>query len=155
MKARDEELQNLRTSGNVRRQHRHEKLLPLLPHYGDHLTPAALLSVNTGLRRGEVLKLRWTSIDFNRRLLTVEGRNAKNRQTRHVPLNEEAVNTLRLWREQSGPGAHAVGHRLSICPDIPTVFLFLSRCPQTGRSHFKTVSANELEFRHFKRESHE
>jgi integrase len=58
---------------------------------------------NTGLRRGEVLKLRWTSIDFNRRLLTVEGRNAKNRQTRHVPLNEEAVNTLRLWREQSGP----------------------------------------------------
>jgi integrase len=61
---------------------------------------------NTGLRRGEVLKLRWTSIDFNRRLLTVEGRNAKNRQTRHVPLNEEAVKTLRLWLEQSGPGAH-------------------------------------------------
>jgi len=26
-------------------------------------------------------------------------------QTRHVPLNEEAVNTLRRWREQSGPGA--------------------------------------------------
>jgi integrase len=62
--------------------------------------------MNTGLRRGEVLKLRWTSIDFNRRLLTVEGPNAKNRQTRHVPLNEEAVNTLRRWREQSGPGAH-------------------------------------------------
>jgi integrase len=102
---RDAELQNLRTSGNVRRQHRHEKLLSLLPHFGDHLTPAVLLSMNTGLRRGEVLKLRWTSVDFNRRLLTVEGRNAKNRQTRHVPLNEEAVNTLRRWREQSGPGA--------------------------------------------------
>jgi hypothetical protein len=44
MKARDVELQNLRTSGNARRQHRHEKLLPLLPHFGDHLTPAVLLS---------------------------------------------------------------------------------------------------------------
>jgi integrase len=55
--------------------------------------------------RGEVLELRWTSVDLNRRLLTVEGRNAKNRQTRHAPLNEEAVNTLRRWREQSGPGA--------------------------------------------------
>ncbi|HTC52719.1 MAG TPA: site-specific integrase [Steroidobacteraceae bacterium] len=72
---------------------------------GDHLTPAVLLSLNTGLRRGEVLKLRWSSVDFNRRLLTVEGRNAKNRQTRHVPLNEEAMNVLRRWREQSGGSA--------------------------------------------------
>lgn len=102
--ARDEELPNLRTSGNSRRQHRHEKSLPLLPHFGDHLTPAVLLSMNTGLRRGEVLKLRWSFVDFDRRLLTVEGRNAKNRQTRHVPLNEEAVSALRRWREQSGPG---------------------------------------------------
>jgi integrase len=58
--------------------------------------------MNTGLRRGEVLKLRWGSVDLNRRLITVEGRNAKNRQTRHVPLNEEAMNVLRCWREQSG-----------------------------------------------------
>lgn len=62
--------------------------------------------MNTGLRRGEVLKLRWSYVDFNRRILTVEGRNAKNQQTRHVSLNEEAINTLRHWREQSGPGAH-------------------------------------------------
>ena len=62
--------------------------------------------MNTGLRRrGEVVKLRWGSVDFNRRLLTVEGRNAKNRQTRHVPLNDEAVSVLRRWREQSGTGA--------------------------------------------------
>jgi len=60
--------------------------------------------MNTGLRRGEVLKLRWTCVDFERRLLTVEGRNAKNRQTRHVPLNEEAMSALRRWREQSGSG---------------------------------------------------
>jgi integrase-like protein len=98
---RDVELRNLRTSGNLRRQHRHEKLLSLLPHFGDHLTPAVLLSMNTGLRRGEVLKLRWTSVDFNRRLLTVEGGNAKNRQTRHVPLNEEAVSVSRLNRSIS------------------------------------------------------
>jgi integrase len=61
--------------------------------------------MNTGMRRGEVVKLRWGSVDFNRRLLTVEGRNAKNRQTRHVPLNDEAVSVLRNWREQSRTGA--------------------------------------------------
>jgi integrase len=99
---RDVEMQNLRTSGNTRRQYRHEELLSVLPHFGDHLTPAVLLSMNTGLQRGEVLKMRWVCVDFNRRLLTVEGGNAKNRQTRHVPLNEEAVSILRRWRDQSG-----------------------------------------------------
>jgi integrase len=49
--------------------------------------------------------LRWGSVDFNRRLVTVEGRTAKNRQTRHVPLNDEAVSALQNWREQSGAGA--------------------------------------------------
>src|SRR5256885_475214 len=102
---RDFEMQNHRTCGNNRRQTRHEPMLPPLTHFGDHLTPAVLLSMNTGLRRGEVVKLRCGSVDFNRRLLTVEGRNAKNRQTRHVPLNDEAVSVLRRWREQSGTGA--------------------------------------------------
>jgi integrase len=63
-----------------------------------------LLSINTGLRRGELLKLRWSSIDFTRQLLTVEGANAKTRQTRHVPLNDEALSVVRRWREQSGGG---------------------------------------------------
>jgi integrase len=67
------------------------------------------LARDTGLRRGEVLKLSWGSVDFNRRLLTIEGRNAKSRQTRHVPLNEEAMSVLRLWREQSGTGARVFG----------------------------------------------
>lgn len=101
---RDEQMKALRTAANEQRQKRRKPLLSPLAHFGDHLTPAVLLSMNTGLRRGEVLKLRWISVDFNRRLLTVEGRNAKNRQTRHVPLNEEAVSALRRWREQSGPG---------------------------------------------------
>ena len=134
MKARDEDLQTLRTTGNARRQYRHEKLLPPLLHFGDHLTPAVPLSLNTGLRRGEVLKLRWTTIDFNRRLLTVEGPTAKNRQTRHVPLNEEAINTLRRWREQSGPGAHVF--------DVATGFKgpwgkLLKRARITRITHFR------------------
>ena len=101
---RDVEMQSLRAVANERRQKRRKQLLPLLPHFGDHLTPAVLLSMNTGLRRGETLKLRWASVDFGRRLLTVEGRNAKNRQTRHVPLNEEALSALRRWGEQSRTG---------------------------------------------------
>ena len=106
---RDLEIQNQRRGANNRRQKRHEPLLPPLTHFGDHLTAAVLLSMNTGLRRGEVIKLRWACIDFVRRLLTVEGRDAKSRQTRHVPLNDEAMSVLRRWREQSGSRGRVFG----------------------------------------------
>jgi integrase len=84
-----------------------------LPHFADHLTPAVLLSVNTGLRRGELLALKWSAIDFKQKLVTVEGGTAKSGSTRHLPLNDEAVKVLKLWREQ--------------CPDENRVF-----CVQTS-----------------------
>jgi Phage integrase family len=65
--------------------------------------------MNTGLRRGELLKLRWASVDFHHQLLTVEGEHAKSRQTRHVPLNEEAMSMLQRWREQSSGGPRVFG----------------------------------------------
>jgi hypothetical protein len=80
LNARDAEIREARGSTNARRQERKRELLPSLPHFGDHLTPAVLLSMNTGLRRGELLALRWDSIDFKRRILTVEGGTSKNRQ---------------------------------------------------------------------------
>jgi integrase len=104
LKARDAKMRMARESANVWRRERSREILPPLPHYGDHVTPAVLLSINTGLRRGELLKLRWKSIDFARRLLTVEGPDSKTRQTRHVPLNDEAMRVLESWREQSGDG---------------------------------------------------
>jgi integrase len=94
----------LRDSANGWRQERQRELLPSRPHFGDHLTPAVLVSMNTGLRRGELLALRWESIDFSRRILIVEGGTAKNRQTRHVPLNDEAIGLLNRWREQANGG---------------------------------------------------
>ena len=94
-------MRKFRVRINTKRQERRRELLPPLPHFGDHLTPAVLLSINTGMRRGEILALRWESIDFDRQLLTVEGAVAKTRQTRHVFLNEEAMSVLNQWREQS------------------------------------------------------
>jgi hypothetical protein len=47
-----------RGSANAWRLERNKELLPVLAHFEDHLNPAVLLSMNTGLRRGELLKLR-------------------------------------------------------------------------------------------------
>ena len=97
---RDTEMRAARVSANNWRRKRKQAPMPLLD-FGDHLTPAVLVSMNTGLRLGELVSLRWTSVDFKGAQLTVEGSTAKSQQTRHVPLNSEALDVLKRWRAQS------------------------------------------------------
>jgi integrase len=118
LRVRDAKMRADRESANVWRRERNRELLPTLLHYGDHMTPAVVLSMNTGLRRGELLKLRWRSVDFAHRLLTVEGPDSKTRQTRHVPLNGEAMRVLEFWREQSGDGPRV----FEICTGFKTAW---------------------------------
>jgi integrase len=105
--ARDEEMRDARLSANAWRRARKQESLPLLD-YGDHLTPAVIVSMNTGLRLGELVALRWSSIDFKGPRLTVEGATSKSEQTRHIPLNSDALEALKRWRKQ--------------CPDAERVF---------------------------------
>lgn len=98
---RDAEMRAARESANKWRKSRKEDPLPSLPHYGDHLTPAVLLSMNTGMRRGELLALKWASVDMKGKQITVEGSTAKSQQTRHVPLNDEALDVLKKWKAQA------------------------------------------------------
>jgi integrase len=71
---------------------------PWPPDAPDHLTPIVSLALNTGLRKGEIFNLRWADADLRRAQLTVRGTGAKSGQTRHVPLNREAVAVLRAWQ---------------------------------------------------------
>jgi integrase len=95
--ARDDRRRMARQSANAWRRDRNYREFPPYGSYTDYITPIVLLALNTGLRRGESLHLRWHDIDLQRRILTVRGEDAKTRQTRHVPLNSEAANVLRVW----------------------------------------------------------
>lgn len=96
---RDAAMVAARESGNGWRIARGKPLLPELnaDDYGDHLTPVVLLAMNTGLRRGELLSLRWSDIDLEARVLTVRAENAKSGRQRHVPLNSEAIKAIKTW----------------------------------------------------------
>lgn len=100
MQERDAKMIAARESGNVWRTERKRTVKPVPAHFGDHLTPAVLVSANTGLRRGELLALLWDDVDLKAGRLAVRGANAKNAQTRHVDLNSEAQAVLEAWLEQ-------------------------------------------------------
>lgn len=78
--------------------------------FADYLKPAVLLSLNTGVRRGELLSLRWSDVDIERQNLTVVGDTAKDGETRHIPLNSEAAEILKSWKQQPGMKSQWVFH---------------------------------------------
>ena len=105
---RDAEMRKARESANRWRKARKQDPLPPLPYFGDHLTPAVLISMNTGMRRGELLALKWSNVDLKGKQLTVEGATAKAGQTRHIPLNDEALDVLKKWKEQAPAGERVI-----------------------------------------------
>jgi len=61
-----------------------------------------LLSMNTGLRQGELFNLTWENIHFKQAQLTIGGAQAKSGKTRHIPLNSAALKLLTTWYDQAG-----------------------------------------------------
>lgn len=100
---REERIRGERDSANRWRRERKKEELPDLraKKFADHLKPMAIISLNTGLRRGELFNLTWPDIDFSQKTLTVVGEGAKSDQTRHIPLNKEALQTIKEWKTQS------------------------------------------------------
>ena len=103
MKARDDEARSERARANTWRAERSYDLYPSLEGvtFTDHLAVMVLLSMHTGMRRGEVFKLKWEDVDQNGKGLKVKGINSKNRKTRQIPLNKEAVWILQEWKRSS------------------------------------------------------
>ena len=102
LERREAQIRGERASANTWRLARGYPVLPDLwgATFADHLRPMTVLALNTGMRRGELFALRWEHVSPQTRMLTVQGKTAKNGKTRHLPLNDEAVDILKRWREQ-------------------------------------------------------
>jgi integrase len=103
LKLRDEKIKYEREHANQWRKDRDYDLYPNLSsqQFADYLHPMVLLSINTGLRRGELFSLKWENFHPDHAMLTIEGAYAKSGKTRHIPLNKEALFVLNFWRKQT------------------------------------------------------
>lgn len=99
--AREKRMAKERQSANAWRSARNYDLLPAITEqpFADYLKPLVLLSLNTGARQGELLRLQWDDIDFDRKSLALVMRGKRKSYTRHIPLNKEAYDTLVAWRD--------------------------------------------------------
>jgi integrase len=105
---RETNLRAARDRFNEHRVARHKAALPArADEFVDHVRPLVLLALNTGLRRGELFSLKWADIAFEGSMLTVRAAAAKSGDSRRVPLNAEALSTLKAWKKQSKPQENA------------------------------------------------
>lgn len=64
------------------------------------LWPAVVLAINTGLRRSELLGLRWQQIDFVNRIIRVGESKTRAGRHREVPLNSRARLAIQALAEE-------------------------------------------------------
>jgi len=93
---RDTRLREDRASGNAWRADRGYPLKPDLSNipFADHIKPMVLITMNTGLRRGELFRLEWSDVVGDAITVT----RSKSGKGRHIPLNREARSVLEGWR---------------------------------------------------------
>jgi integrase len=98
---REERIRTARESHNAWSKERGYPLKPDIPKdaFADHLKPMVLLSLNTGMRRGELFGLKWEDVNLTQNILTVIGDNAKSGKTRHIHLNSVAISALKQWKK--------------------------------------------------------
>jgi len=69
-----------------------EEIVKLLSVCRGYLKPIVIVALNTGMRRGEILPLKWSDIDFKRGIIHLL--NTKNSDARQIPMNELLKTTL-------------------------------------------------------------
>ncbi|NBF08579.1 site-specific integrase [Pseudomonas sp. Fl4BN1] len=102
--ARQDEARVERESANKWRADRGKELMPSLLQvpFTDHLKPMVLVSLNTGMRRGELFDLKWSAVNFQTKTITAAGATTKTSDTRHIPMNKETVRVLEEWKKLAG-----------------------------------------------------
>jgi integrase len=101
---RDAEAAAARGRANAWRLERGRELMPAISGYCDHMTPMVLVSLNTGVRQGELFSLAWEQVDLTLRTITVLASHSKGNTTRTIPLNDEALAVMTAIQPKQAAG---------------------------------------------------
>lgn len=75
----------------------HEQYIRLRDELPDHQRLLLVIGYHLGMRKGEILGLRWDQVDWGANVIRLEKRQTKGKQARNAPLYGE----LRVWLEMA------------------------------------------------------
>ncbi len=66
----------------------------LLEKCADYIRPIVTVALYTGMRKGEIMRLKWIQVDLTNRVILLDQNDTKNKSRREIPLNQTVVDTL-------------------------------------------------------------
>ena len=69
-----------------------EEIERLYETCSEHLRPIIAVALNTGMRKGEILNLKWADVNLRTRVISIL--NSKNGEKREIPINDDLARTL-------------------------------------------------------------
>lgn len=105
----------------------------------EHIRGIFLCGVDLALRRGEIFTLKWSDVDFDRRLVTVRAFNCKTARSRNVALTSRLYDWLLSWRERRAAGADCLIFGVRVT--IKTAWLKICREAGIEDVHFHDTRA--------------
>ena len=78
-----------------------EEVQAILAASPDYLRAVWMLFMTTGLRRSEVVNLKFADVDFARRMVVIPASIAKNHQSREVPLDDYVLADIQARRAEA------------------------------------------------------
>jgi integrase len=94
-----------------------------------HLRPIIIMALNTGMRRGEILSLKWENVDFENNIFIINATNNKSKKIKKIPINTFLRKLLLELRLKNGLKSEYVflGDNGKPVKDIKTAFLSACR----------------------------
>ena len=69
-----------------------EEVVKFLKYCVGNIKPIAIVALNTGMRKSEILNLKWNDIDFKRGIIYLL--RTKNNEKREIPMNDAVITAL-------------------------------------------------------------
>ena len=115
------------------------RLLSVLTGPRADLRPVVILAIHTGMRRGELLSLRWANVDFERGLIHVmnsQREKTKSGHSRSIPMNQIARRELLGLYRQTGHTEYVFFNDKTKNPRTDLKHGFGSACRLAGLEDF-------------------
>lgn len=87
-----------------------EEYLRLLKNVPNYLQTPLALAFLTGMRRGEILGLKWSQVDLKDGKITLTGMQTKNGKPRTIFLTKELVEILKMEKGQHPSSLYVYSH---------------------------------------------
>ncbi len=97
-----------------------------------HLQPLLIAALDTAMRRGEMIQLEWSDVDFSNRTILVRAMTTKTARSRTVPISSRLLEALKKLYEETGNDRDSV---FGISDNVKNAFA--SACREAGIDNFR------------------